>query len=164
MDVQGDIVYDFEGSLRLARRLWSAADALTAGAGRRAEARAAARADWTGPHADRFADRAADEDAGVENVAAALRTEAVAWGSSWASALNDQNRILWARAVERERAERSTMERLGDVFVGDDSTAVVPEPQPVAPPRPPGFGPTGGLVVYRRDVDGWSRTHRSVGS
>ena len=143
MPTQQDIPFDFEGSLRLARALWSLADELTEAAARRAESRAMALADWTGPHADHFsAARAPDEDAGVDNVDAGLRTEAVAWGVAWARAVGDQNRVAWARAVERERGDRSVAERLGDFFVGDDSASAVPEPEVVTMPQPPAFRPT----------------------
>lgn len=164
MDAAADLVFDFEGSLRFARRLWAVADDLVAAAERRSGSRTAALRPWVGPHADRFTARAADEDTGVDNVAAALRVEAVAWGVSWARAVDDQNRITWARAVEQERSDRSTMERFGDFFVGDDSTALVPEPEPVSSPRPPAFAATGGLVSYRRSADGWQRLVRPVGS
>ncbi len=162
-NLQADVVFDFEGSLRLARRLWRLADEVTLAAGRRIEAREAAQAAWRGPHAEHFATvRAPNEDASTANVVAALRQEAVGWGVMWAAALNDQNRINWARAVEQEKDHRSTTERFGDFFVGDDSAGQVPEPPPYPAPRPPTFVPTGSLVHYSNDGGHWVRHHSTI--
>lgn len=155
-DVQSDIRFDFEGSLALARRLWSTAEQFSGAAGERAGARENAIRLWEGPYAEVFASiRRVDEDNSFVNVMAALQEEALYWAVAWKTAIDGQNRIEWARAVEREKAQRSSMEKFGDWWVGDDSSSQVPEPAAVAVPAAPDFQPTGGLVSYGHLGDHW---------
>lgn len=155
--------FDYDGSLALARRLWDTADRFIGAAQERDVARAEAVQRWEGPYAEVFASvRVTDENDSCCNVMAALQEEAVNWAYAWATAVDDQNRIEWAEAVEQERTQRSSLEKFGDWWVGDDSTKQVPEPAPVAVPEPPGFTPTGGFVGYWRDDAGWHMTTDGV--
>ena len=137
-----DVRFDYEGALRLARTLWSFADELTSAKGaRRAEALAALRT-WRGPYGDQFRDRVEDEESSLASLVAALRTEADQWASAWKAAMDEQNRRLYARKVDRMKDERSTLDKVGDFFTGFDYP---PEPAPVPKPGPDGFYATATL-------------------
>jgi len=135
-----DVVFDFEGSMELARRLWRSADELEAvgvwrfGAGERALA------SWRGRYASEFVDRANDESAGTAAVVSGLRSEAMQWVQAWVSSREEQNRIVRARAVKEERDNRSWSERnLGDHAVGDDSDSQILFTPCLMSPQPPHF-------------------------
>lgn len=138
-----DVRFDYEGSLQLARRLWAFADDLERARGdRRAEVLAALRT-WRGPFGDEFRDRSTDEQSSLASVVSALRTEADEWARAWKQAMDEQNRRLYARRVERLKAERSALERMGDFFTGFDHP---PPPAPLPKPGPAGFHATGCLT------------------
>ena len=131
-----DVRFDFDGSLRLARLLWSYADDLESGrTDRRAAAERALRS-WRGKFGEQFRDRASDEQNAMATMVAALRTEADSWASAWKAAMDEQNRRLYARRVDQMKEERSLLEKAGDFFTGFDYP---PEPAPVPKPTAGGF-------------------------
>ncbi len=137
-----DVRFDYDGSLRLARSLWSYAEELeTAKGERRVEVLAALRT-WRGPFGDQFRDRADDEQTSMASLVAALRTEADQWARAWKEAMDEQNRRLWARKVDQMKEDRSALDKVGDFFTGFDYP---PEPAPLATPGPASFFPTGCL-------------------
>ena len=141
--------FDFDGSLRLARRLWALADQLEAARASRANDADVARRGWRGRYAEEFERRMADESAGFTNVAHSLRDEARGWAASWKSAMDEQNRRNRARQVDAVRAHRSWLERMGDRIKGsDDSDSEVPQAPVADTPQPPHFAPTQREVTY----------------
>lgn len=134
--------FDFEGALALARKLWAMADELERSKVTRTKSAATAKTVWRGAYADQFAVRMTDEDTSRANVVNSLRKEAEEWATSWANAMNEQNRRNRAKAVDAEREQRSGEEKFGDFFVGDDSDEQVAKVGDATPPKGPSFTPT----------------------
>jgi hypothetical protein len=139
----GRVPFDFDGSLTLARRLWSLADLVDHDMARRGQAADIARARWRGPYRAEFDTRVDIEANSARRIAEGLREEAKGWAEAWREALEEQNRRNRAARVAEERNSRGWFERnIGDRFGGDDSEDQVP-PCPTVPlPKPPGFVPT----------------------
>jgi hypothetical protein len=142
-----DVRFDYDGSLDLARRLWQFADRLdTLGGARHRWARDAL-VDWEGRFGIEFADRIETEAGDLGRISADLRRTALGWAQAWANALNQQNRRLHARAVERTRQQRSGWDKaMGWAFGHDD---LPPDPYRRATPAAPHFAATGGFAIYR---------------
>lgn len=148
----GQVDFDFDGSLRLARKLWRAAEALEHEDSQREKDFATAKTKWRGKHGDDFVGRRDAERSDASRVVAALRQDAHRWATAWAGAMDQQNKNNRIAAVETERARRSSergkLEKLGDLspFSSDDSLqeaeAAVRNVVPVTPPTDPGFAPT----------------------
>lgn len=138
-----DVRFDFDGSLRLARGLWGFAEELEAAKGARRSEVVATLRTWLGPYGDQFRDRASDEQTSLASLVAGLRTDADQWAQAWKQAMDEQNRRLWARRVDRMKAERSNLEKLGDFFTGFDYPDA---PPPVPKPGPGMFYATAGLT------------------
>jgi hypothetical protein len=134
-----DVRFDYDGSLRLARALWAFADELEEAKGARQREVLAALRTWRGPYGDEFRDRSHDEQTSIASLVAALRTEADQWAAAWKAAMDEQNRRLYARKVDRMKKDRSTLDKVGDFFTGFDYP---PEPPAVPKPAPAGFYPT----------------------
>ena len=141
-----DVRFDYDGSLQLARELWALADEVDAVATDRHAAADEALVDWLGPTRDRFGGRVDVEVADLHRIAADLRGGAQAWAQAWADALNLQNQRLYARAVDRAKRNRSTLDKfVGGLFGHDD----LPSPPYVrATPAAPFFATTGGFARY----------------
>jgi hypothetical protein len=138
--------FDFEGSLELARRLWQLADHLDQFASTRLALAQAALADWLGPFGTQFGDRVDTELSDASTGSNLMRAVAESWAQSWAKAMNQQNRVFFAREVCRIQDSRSNFESVvGGIFGHDDLPA---EPSPVSPPTAPSFYPTGSFVRY----------------
>lgn len=131
-----DVVFDFDGALNLARRLWSFADELEAAATDRATGAETALTSWLGAYADEFVERMNTEQTNLAQVVAGLRTEADQWAQAWKDATDEQNRRLWARQVDDMKADRNLWDRGVDFFTGFDYP---PDPVPVRKPTPSGF-------------------------
>ena len=106
--------FDWYGSLSLARQLWAYADDLEAAATTRIERRrrgpqVVARAST--PTSSSSA--ANDEQTSLTNVVAGLRNEATGWAQAWKLAMDQQNRVLYARKVKRGRGQP---QRLGQLL------------------------------------------------
>ncbi len=135
--VAANVVFDYSGSLRLARKLWQFADDLdTARITRGADAEGALKS-WLGPLATDFSTRIDDEATSLRSAAAALRSEAMSWGAMWASAVNEQQRINHARECKRIEENRSTVSRIWGGIVGHDDLPSAPTE--VSAPTGPGF-------------------------
>ena len=135
------MVFDYDGALLVARRLWAFADALESMMRDRTGAAADALIDWTGPHAASFGSRVDIERVDVGRVVSQFREAAYAWAAAWKDAIDQQNRILQARRWEYNRDHQGLFGRLDGVERPHD-----PEPRPL--PTPPGFHPTGGFENY----------------
>ena len=73
MEAAGDVVFDYDGALALARRLWAFADALQGLMTDRETSAGEALVDWTGPHGETFASRVGTERIDIDAVAASFR-------------------------------------------------------------------------------------------
>lgn len=150
IDPGGQVDFDFDGSLDLARKLWALAEDLEQedrGRGRQAETALAA---WRGPHATRFAERRAVEQSSAANVVAGLQDDARAWASAWVEAMYQQNRNNRAARVQEVRDDRGFFEKGWDEygFGEDDSESKVAAAARPATPQPPSFHPTDTLQSF----------------
>ncbi|WP_040493077.1 hypothetical protein [Ilumatobacter nonamiensis] len=143
----GALRFDFDGALRIARRLWTTADAVEAMMTSRVTAAGEALVDWTGTFGTEFVTRIEDESVGAGEVVTSLREGANAWAFQWKSAMDEQNRRLHAAEEQRVKNDRNWMERnINPLFGGNDD--LPPAPAEVGLPTAPGFAPTGSLVSY----------------
>jgi hypothetical protein len=141
-----DVRFDYDGSLDVARRLWQLADTLEGLAGERRRWAIEALVEWEGRFATEYAGRLDVELGDVGRHATDLRGAALGWAQAWASAINQQNRRLHARAVWRAEQDRSVLDSVGGFFFGHDD--IPPDPRPRAVPSAPQFSPTGGFAQY----------------
>jgi hypothetical protein len=91
-DPSGGVVFDFDGALDLARRLWALADEWEQAYARRAAAASAALARWTGPAAHELTVQLPPERQASVQVCYRLRDEAQRWAMAWAAAADDRHR------------------------------------------------------------------------
>ena len=143
MRVAGDVEFDYDGALLMARRLWALADALESVMAGREGAAAEALVDWKGPHATSFLERIAVERVDVNGVASQFREASYAWAAAWKDAIDQQNRILQARRWEYNKDHQGLFGHLDGVERPHD-----PAPRPL--PAPPEFQPTGEFEQYFR--------------
>lgn len=132
-----DVVFDYEGSLQLARRLWTFADAVESARSVRESDAEGPLKSWLGPLVADFTARMDNESTSLSSAANALRSEATAWGAMWQSAVNEQQRINHARECKRIEEDRSGAAKFfGGLFGHND---LPPAPDPVPTPTGPGF-------------------------
>jgi len=145
----GRVQFDWDGSLALARKLWSLADDLQDEDTGRETQFDTAKAKWLGTYGEQFAERRSTERSSRTNVISGLRDDARAWAEAWAQAMDQQNKNNRAAEVERVREDRNFLEKGWDsTFGSDDSDDEVPVPDSVAVPTPPGFAPTASEKTY----------------
>jgi hypothetical protein len=142
----GAVRFDFDGSLALARRLWSLADDLESLAVRRRNGAERTMIGFTGSYAEQFATRVRNELDELTAAAVGSREAASAWAQSWADAINEQNRRSFAAECDRVRARRDLTDRITGFFTGHDD--LPSQPRLLGAPRPPHFHPTGSFVRY----------------
>ena len=141
MQVAGDVAFDYDGALLMAKKLWALADALEAMVGDRERHAADALVDWTGPHATSFVSRMATERTDVNGIVAQFRDAAYGWAAAWKDAIDQQNRILQARRWEYNKDHQGLFGHLDGVERPHD-------PAPCQLPSAPDFRPTGGFEKY----------------
>jgi hypothetical protein len=146
MSAGADVRFDWEGSLALARRLWAFADQLDELRTSRRAAAESALAAWHGEFADTFAAAVGQEVADLALGAARLRDGAHDWAAAWTAAIDQQNRVVFARACDRVRSGRSWLDTIGGWLRGHDDLPAEPAPRRV--PQPPNFVPERGFAVY----------------
>lgn len=116
----GDVPFDFEGSLQLARQLWALADEIESENSQRQLDFVAATAKWRGVYGRQFIDRRHTEQKSVDAVCNGLREDAKAWAKAWAEAMEQQGRNNRAKALEdlteKIAAERSLREKGGGLL------------------------------------------------
>lgn len=143
------VVFDFEGSLELARQLWSLAEDIVTEHGLRETDFTTANAKWEGPYGVEFEGRRADERTSKVNVVEGLRDDARAWAQAWAAALDQQNKNNRAAEVTRIRDSRNFIEVGWDnTFGEDDSDSQVPAVPSIEVPSPPLFNATATETTY----------------
>jgi phosphoglycolate phosphatase-like HAD superfamily hydrolase len=140
-----DVVFDYDGALNLARRLWALADEVTGAARRRGELALVAATNFAGAYGDQFSSRMSVEATNMTNVTQGLRADAMAVAGMWKAAMEEENRRIYARHVDDLKSHRSVLEQIGDFFTGFHYPS---EPDPVPLPQPPGFAPTAEHVHY----------------
>lgn len=141
--------FDFEGSLRLARRLWALGDELRVEDERRDSHGETALAEWRGAYATAFAVDRDTERSNRQNMLTLLHTDAREWASLWADAMDEQNRRNRAAEVTKRRESRSGLKKFGDALgVTRDDSDDLPHAAPVPVPVAPSFSPTVTDVVF----------------
>jgi hypothetical protein len=98
-ELSDGVVFDYEGALELARQLWELADRWEGALARRRGAAGVALSTWTGPAARELWDRVRAEIEAGDEVCRKFRHEADRWALAWSEAVNDGNRLAWARAT-----------------------------------------------------------------
>lgn len=141
-----NVRFDFDGSLALARRLWRFADELDSVRTARHVAAQQALSTFTGRYGREFEQRLADEVHDLAVAAGELRGAAGAWAQAWSSAINEQNRRLFARECDRVERDRSLADRVVGFFGGHHD--LPPQPRQLGVPRPPHFAATGSFARY----------------
>ncbi len=140
------VVFDFDGSLALARSLWSVADDLDALRVQRGGLADDALVDWLGVFADDFTLRADNEDATATFLVEQLRAEAQGWAVEWQKAMDQENWNRYTLAVERVKADRDWKDDLGGWLFGHDD--LPPTPAAAAVPASPSFTATRSFANY----------------
>jgi len=140
------VVFDFDGSLALARSLWSVADELDGVRATREASAAEALVGWQGVYGDQFVTRVDHEQVSARVVAEQLRGEANGWAEEWRKAIDQVNRDRYAAAVRSVEADRGFWDDVGGFFFGHND--LPSEPSPAATPTPPGFAATRGFANY----------------
>lgn len=142
----GDLRFDWDGSLRIARGLWALADQIESLQSKRVTEAGEALVDWLGAFAVEFVERINTEVGSTTALARGLREGANAWAYQWKEAMDEQNRRRHAREERRVKDDRSWMDRNVWSLNGHDD--LPPSPQPAAVPQAPSFQPTRGFVRY----------------
>ena len=137
--VAGDIEFDWEGSLQMARELWALADLLGTTMSARETAAADASKDWLGPHHDDFVTRMGVERTNVDGAIPQLRTGAQGWAYQWQQAMDQQNQILMAREWDSRHGDWLHDHSFGIFGSGPKRP---PDPTPAGLPSAPDFQPT----------------------
>ncbi len=135
-----DVKFNFELALRAARDLHALSRRVTSGQQARADAAGLARPDWEGPKRDSFDTKVRNEDTTATNVAEGLVALANAFASQWAKARGEQDRINFARYVDKEVNDDSWGENAVEYFSGEDDYGSPPGDPPV--PSAPGYAAT----------------------
>jgi hypothetical protein len=146
MDAAGSVRFDFEGSLDLARSLWRLAEELDQLLASRAAMASTALTGWTGRFGEQFAERANDEQSTGRTLAQMLRADAQGWALAWTRAMDEQNRVLYAREKQRVESDRGLLDSLGGAIFGHDDLPAMPRPASV--PQPPYFFATRSFARY----------------
>ena len=142
-----DVVFDYEGALSAARRLWSFADDLETMMTSREGARTTASVGFTGPYATQLVSRVATERTDVDSAVGQLRSAATAWASAWKDAMDQQNQNLYARAYKHSEDHQG--------FLGIGKLNGIERPpavQPMTTPQPPMFPATGSFQDFMSAV------------
>ena len=146
----GRVQFDFEGSLQLARQLWSTRRRRP-DRGRRSgdPVRRPPRPSGWGPTPTSSSAVGRTSGRRAPRSSPRLREDARLWAEAWARALDQQNKNNRAAEVERVRDDRGMFEKGWDSTFGeDDSDDQVPMPEPVSVPTAPSFLPTATEITY----------------
>jgi hypothetical protein len=146
LSVAADVRFDFEGSLRLARRLYALGQEIDELMSNRVTWSATALQDWLGPFGVEFSGRIDSEKTQASAIALQLREGARQWAVRWAEAMNEQNSILLAREIKHIEDNRSGWDNFtGGLFGHND---LPPNPPTIDVPSEPNFFATGSLTRY----------------
>ena len=134
------VVFPFKEALPAAKDLWELASRLEALQGRRGDAAAHARQDWSGLAHDAFEKVVRNEMTDTASIATGLRDRARLIADMWSKAYGQENRVLWAEDVNRKIDEDGFLENVGEWFSGEDDYGDPPADPAV--PGPPDFAKT----------------------
>lgn len=143
-DTMSDVEFDFDGSLQMARDLWSLSTSLSTLMGNRETAASTAALDFVGPHYDSFVTRMTTERTNIDGAATQLQTAANGWAQQWAAAMDQQNQVLMAR--EWDGREGDTLNQVSFGLLGSGPERP-PDPTPTAVPTAPDFTATRGFYT-----------------
>lgn len=141
MDIAPDVIFDYDGALNAARRLWAFADQLGTTMRDRETAETAAQVDFLGPFATEFAGRIDTERGDINVAVTQLRTAATEWAAAWKDAMDQQNQNRYARAYKYSEENQGWFGRL-------DGIERPPDVVPMSLPQPPEFAATGGFQDF----------------
>jgi hypothetical protein len=141
-----DVVFEFEGSLALARLAWATAGELESLMTDRRRRATETLLRWQGGSATEFGDRIEAEARAVAAIAAELRAEAGAWAIEWTHAIDQENYNRYQDACDQVRADTSIWDWGRDALFGEDD--LPPQPAPAATPNAPTFAPTRSFAHY----------------
>lgn len=142
------VVFDFDGSLTLARKLFAMADELDLLLRSRLDLASTALAHWSGEYADDFVERIDTEQSVGVQLVGQLRGEADGWAVEWQRAMDQENWNRYAAAVKRVEHDRSLVDSFVGFFAGHDD--LPSQPAPAGVPVAPGFWPTRSFANYSR--------------
>jgi hypothetical protein len=140
-----DVVFDYEGALTAARRLWDFADQLNTMMSGRETAETSAQVDFRGPYSAELTGRIDTERTDIDAAVTQLRAGATDWAAAWKDAIDEQNRVRYARAYKYSEENQGWFGRL-------DGVERPPDPEPVPVPLPPEFTAKGGLQDFGKMV------------
>ena len=135
------VVFDYDGALNAARRLWALAEEIETMMAARETARDAATVGFVGVFATQFGDRIGQERTDVNNAITQLRTGASEWAASWKDAMDEENRVRYARAYQYSKDNQGLIGHLDGVERPPDVIAV-------AVPTSPLFTATSGFQYF----------------
>ena len=140
------VVFDFDGSLQVARLSWQAADELDRLRGERSTLAVDALTDWSGAYGVEFAGRIDDETLSASHLAEQLRGEANGWALEWTKAMDQENYNRYQDACDRAHDDRSVVDSVVGFFTGHDD--LPPTPARAGQPQPPSFAATRTFADY----------------
>ena len=135
-----NVPFPFELGLQTARDLWELAGEVDSAKGKLDAKETATIVDWLGPKLHTFQRMRNEDDTAATSTANGLRTLARTFATAWSQARGQQDRINFARYCQHEHDNRSTLDKVGDFFTGEDDYGDPPEDPPV--PAAPGFRAT----------------------
>ena len=144
----GDVAFDFDGSLQLARTLYDLSTWLEGALEERIGAADEASRAWRGPLGDEFRLQTATDDDEARRLASSLHVAAVDWAQAWADAMTEQNRRNRERRITELASERNWAERAVDLVTADDPADHVAPADRVQPPHSPHYIPTAELQRF----------------
>ncbi|MEZ5411432.1 MAG: hypothetical protein R2761_25600 [Acidimicrobiales bacterium] len=144
----GDVAFDFDGALQLARSLYDVSIWLEGALDDRSGAASEASLAWRGPLGDQFRLQAAADDDEARRLAASLHGASIDWAQAWADAMTEQNRRNRGRRVAELAAERSWAEHAVDLVSGRDPSDRLPPAEQVPRPHSPDYLPTARLQEF----------------
>jgi hypothetical protein len=137
----GQVRFDFDGALDLARSLWALADHVDSSQADRTNSARVTLDHWQGRYADSFREGVNVAVSNASHLSEAFRLDARNLATLWKRAMDQENLVRYAEHVDRMRAERGIIEHVRDYLFGDD-TDYGPRPSPVPVPQPPNFAAT----------------------
>jgi hypothetical protein len=142
------VVFDFAGSLRLARLSWRLADLLDQMARTRGRNAGDALTDWTGGYATEFTVRIDDELVTAARLSEQLRAEAGGWAIEWKQAMDQENYNRYQAACTRVRSRRSGWDNFTGALFGHGD--LPSEPDLALTPAAPYYYATRQFADYSR--------------
>lgn len=135
-----NVKFDYATALQAACDLYALSRVVADKHRSRADEAALAVDGWVGGHRDTFDTKLSTEGTDVETIRGALVTLAGKFASEWAAAWGEQDRINFARYVEKQKKDDTWVEDGTELIVGEDDYGAPPDDPPV--PQPPDYAPT----------------------